>query len=91
MQKVKDLCEERKGCRVKASSDSTFFPDPCPDTGKYLKIVYKCVPVQMGIRTGQGDWCISEEGKKTGDHISAEDTATILTKLSLSSSNHLVK
>jgi len=37
-------CEGRTTCSLTAN-DATFGgSDPCPDTGKYLKIIYLCVP-----------------------------------------------
>lgn len=47
LQNVESLCQERRVCRLKASVRA-FYPDPCPDTGKYLKVSYKCIPGKHG-------------------------------------------
>jgi len=38
-----DSCEGRTNCSLNVT-DATFGgTDPCPDTGKYLEIIYLCV------------------------------------------------
>ncbi|XP_067946149.1 protein eva-1 homolog C-like [Watersipora subatra] len=44
LEAVQRVCQERRECRVKTNS-RTFYPDPCPTTGKYLKLKYECIPI----------------------------------------------
>ncbi|XP_031558089.1 uncharacterized protein LOC116294596 isoform X2 [Actinia tenebrosa] len=39
---VTNRCTNKARCNIKA--DSTMFPDPCPNTFKYLDVIYGCVP-----------------------------------------------
>jgi len=44
-----DRCEGHNSCSLTAN-DATFGgPDPCPNTGKYLEIIYLCVPGNVSI------------------------------------------
>jgi len=39
-----DSCEGRTTCSVNATDETFGGTDPCPDTGKYLEVIYLCVP-----------------------------------------------
>ena len=38
---VRELCQNKQTCVIKANS--TYFPDPCPDVVKQLRVWYQCV------------------------------------------------
>jgi len=39
-----DRCEGETSCSLIADNETFGGNDPCPDTGKYLEIIYLCVP-----------------------------------------------
>ncbi|XP_074653269.1 protein eva-1 homolog C-like [Tubulanus polymorphus] len=44
---VVGLCEDKRRCKVEASSDVFGRTDPCPGTTKYLEVNYKCKPTEF--------------------------------------------
>jgi len=44
-----DRCQGRTDCSLTATDETFGVSDPCPDTGKYLEIIYLCVPGKAHI------------------------------------------
>ncbi|CAK5054559.1 unnamed protein product [Meloidogyne enterolobii] len=45
--RITDLCRAKRKCRLKVEPEVFGEKDPCPNTGKYLQIGYKCTPVSF--------------------------------------------
>nr|CAD2129281.1 unnamed protein product [Meloidogyne enterolobii] len=47
LSRITDLCRAKRKCRLKVEPEVFGEKDPCPNTGKYLQIGYKCTPVSF--------------------------------------------
>ncbi|KAF7639114.1 hypothetical protein Mgra_00001348 [Meloidogyne graminicola] len=45
--RIQELCRAKRKCRLRVQPEVFGEKDPCPNTGKYLQIGYKCTPVSF--------------------------------------------
>jgi hypothetical protein len=76
---VNGLCGEKSSCSVPVSSSQ--FGDPCPETPKYLELVFTCVPSMKILRhkSLMPPWLLAMEATESSDSVISSSPPTTST------------